>query len=201
MKIKAKYLKIRSGNLYDDAGQRIEAEQQPAVQVIESEAVTELQRGPVVGSIPMQIITETTAGEAAQIERFKCKGCKFFDPRAWAALRRKWDDPSAPMDERRQLNGIRAAILDTQDIKFFERHAGADGDMDVEHALSELGICQALSELRNGPTIVSKFGACPDETVTAAAPHGLYRPKDRTAEKMGSAAFDSVMKTALGRAP
>src|SRR5258706_10095963 len=198
MKIRSDLLKIQP--MVDKQGKSVEPEQQVVQRVIQTDLPTTMQRGgKQVGTIPGEIVYTSTAGEMAQAMRRPCFSCAKFSRRAWKALYARWADPTTPIDERNQLNGIRAALLQTSNAKIQDRHLSQEGDMDVEHALSVLGGCEPLTEVRSTPVIVCPTGSCPGEVCTPTQPNGFYVAKDKAAERMGSATFDNLMKVATGK--
>lgn len=198
MKIKADLLRVRSLP-YDDKGNKIEPEQQPVQRIFKTESDAGLQGGPTVGKIATDIIYETNVGAMAGAMRNPCFSCKHFDRRAWRQLLARWNDPLTPIAERQELNGVRAALLGTKNAKIQEKHVSQEGDMDVEHALSTLGICHAFTELNSNVLIVYPTATCPETVCGPTQPNGFYVAKDRDSEKMGSAVFDRVMRLATGK--
>jgi hypothetical protein len=201
LRIKADLLKVRSVP-YDEAGQKVEPEQQPAarVMVIDGGAPVSMSRDQRnVGSIPASIIAETTAGEVANTMRSKCFQCKNFNTSAWKKLRLLWGNSSDP-DVFQKLNRVRYALLTTQNPEVVRRSEGMDGDFDVEHSISQLGVCEPLTEINRDAVIVSPISTCPDEVCTKDNPRGLFVPKDKEMERLGSAAFDQIMRMAEGKA-
>lgn len=201
LRIKADLLKVRSVP-YDEGGQKVEPEQQPAarVMVLEGGAPVNMSRtNENVGSIPATIIAETTAGEVANTMRSKCFQCKHSNTAAWKKLRLLWGNSSDP-ETFQKLNRVRYALLTTQNPEIARRSEGMDGDFDAEHAISQLAICEPLSEINRDPVIVSPISTCPDEVCTKDNPRGLFVPKDKEMERLGSAAFDQIMRMAEGKA-
>ncbi len=131
--------------------------------------------------------------------RNPCFQCVHFDRKAWAKLYAYWNDSTSPIEERRNLNGVRAALLETQNADIVDKSSGMDGDMDVEHALSLLGICHPLTEIEKEPVIVYPTGGCPAEVCGPTQPNGFYEPKTPEAERLGSQTFDNVMRLAQGK--
>lgn len=198
MKIKADLLRIKTGP-YNHNGQRVEPEQQGVQRVLVTEFDAKMQgQQKTVGKIKGEIVYNTSVGEMANAMRNPCFGCRHFDPAAWRKLFVYWNDPTAPVDLRRNLNGIRAALLQTQNAEITDKSTGQDGDMDVEHALSLLGICHPLTEIHKEPVMVYPTGTCPGEVCTPTQPNGFYEPTSVEAERQGSQMFDHVMKLAQG---
>ena len=198
MRIKKEFLRFRTAP-YDDAGQKIEPEQQPVQKVMEIDAPASMRGGPAVGSIPTQVIQEMSVGELASAMRKPCFSCKHFDRRAWKLLVARWNSPNSPVEERQYLNMVRAGLLQTKNADIVSKSTGTDGDMDVEHALLMLGICRTLTEVQNAPIIVHPTGACPAEVCTPTQPDGFYQPKTTKAERMGSQTYDNIIRTAQGK--
>lgn len=200
MKIKADYLRIRNVP-FDEAGNPIEPEQQP----VQREMVLDVNvngslTGQHLGQVPGQIIVENaTVDDYVAMSRWKCKGCKNFDMPAWKKLMRAWEDPTAPMEQRKYLNGVRAALHESGNASIVERHNDGSGELDVDHALKTLGICRPMSEIHQAPIIVYPMSCCPADVCTPTQPQGLYVPKDRESERQGSEAFDKLMRAAQGR--
>jgi len=199
MRIKADLLRVHTGP-YAPTGERIEPEQQPAQRVLVTEFPTGMQgTNQQIGAVKGEIIYDVTVGEAAKQARHPCISCRNFDRRAWRKLYIHWSNPATSIEERKLLNGIRTALLETENAKISDRHAALDGDMDVEHALSVLGVCRPLTEINKDPVIVYPTGGCPADVCTPTSPDGLWVAKDLDAEKMGSSVFDNIMNTAQGR--
>jgi hypothetical protein len=204
LRIKSDLLKVRMLP-HDDAGQKIEPEQQPAARVMTVDGGAPVNmRGneKQIGQIPAQIIAETTALDAANAFRSKCFQCANFDQKAWAKLRLIWGNSSDP-EIFKKLNGVRAFLLGCRNEEMMRRSIGRDEDFDVEHAIAtQLGICQPLTEINgDGVIIVSAIGTCPDHVISPTNPLGLFEPKDRDHEKIGSQNFDKIMMMAAGKAP
>lgn len=198
MKIKADLLRVKTGP-YNHNGERVEPEQQGVQRVLVTEFDANMKGGNKVGSIQGEVIYNTSAGEVAQAMRSPCFSCAHFNRRAWAKLFAYWNDPASPIDARRNLNGVRASLLQSGNSTIGEKSPGQDGEMDVEHALGLLGVCEPLSEMNRDPVIVYPNGHCPDEVCTPQQPNGLYKPRSADAERMGSQVFDNVMRLAQGK--
>lgn len=124
--------------------------------------------------------------------------CKNFDQATWKKLRLFWGN-SSDKELFEKLNRVRMALLTTRNMEISRRSEGQDGDFDVEHAITQLGICQPLTELQGAAVIVSPISTCPDHVCSKERPTGLFTPKDREHEKMGSDAYDAIMRVALNQ--
>lgn len=209
MKIQADLLKISSGAL-NLKGEKLEPEQQLVRREVSVQAPVKHGQGTVgtdVGVIPTKIITDQTAGEQAVAMRSLCGNCKHFRNDLWMRDLNKADSPGAPIERRRAVNQIRAALLQTQSHKLTESAVGADGDFDIEAALRQLGYCQALfSFFKNmgkandeAMTLVHPASSCPNDVRTPAAPEGFFEYKDLEAEKVANANYDKIMNIASGK--
>lgn len=200
MKIKADLLRVKVRQ-FNDINEKVEPEQQTVQRVLQTDAEVSLNtaRNKTVGLINSEIVYETTAGEMARAMRHPCFSCKNFNKRAWRELFVSMAADTAPMEKRQELNNIRAALLTTKNAKLQDRHVSQEGDMDVEHAISQLGICMPLTEIHGEPVVVHPTGGCPPEVCGATNPDGFYKSKDLDADKMGSKTFDNVMRLAQGQ--
>lgn len=198
LKIKADVLRIRNSAL-NAKGEKLEPEQQPAQRVLVTEFDASMQGGPKKGAIKGEVVYESTAGQLAAAIRNPCWSCSHFDKVAWKRLHSAWGDPTAPIDSRKQLNGIRAALLETSNAQIIEKSQTQEGDMDVEHAMGLLGICRPLTEIDGNPVIVSPKGGCPDSVCTPSQPDGFFRPKDRAVERSNASNYDTILNLARGK--
>lgn len=197
LRIRSDILKVRHVP-FTEKGDKIEPEQQPAARVITTDSEVNTRDGRTVGSLPTQIITEMTAGDAAESMRSKCFQCKNFDVKAWDRLRLFWGN-SSNKEIFEKLNKVRFALLTMRNEEVARRSTGIDGDFDVEHALRQMGICQPLTELNRDPIIVSPISTCPDEVCTPENPRGLFVAKDKDHAMMGDSAYDKIMRMAVGK--
>lgn len=179
-------------------GEKLEPEAQPAQRVMMTDAAVSMRGSGQIGSIPTEIVADGTAGEFANAMRSKCFTCKNFDAKAWTQLRLYWGN-SSDKDLFEKLNKVRYALLTTQNPELSRRSEGMDGDFDVEHSVSQLGLCKPMTEMNQDPVIVSPISTCPDQVCTPSNPSGLYVPKDREHERLGSSAYDKIMRMATGR--
>lgn len=198
LKIKSDVLKIQHAPV-DINGTPIEPEQQMVTRIITTDVEASMQSGQHVGHIPGQIVAEMSAQEAAITFRSKCFQCKHFSTDDFKNYRRACEF-STNKEKRLEINAIRAALLDTGNAKIVEQSMGEDGGIDVEHALSLMGICRPLTEMDGeSAIIVHPLGTCPNEVVTAASPQGLFTPKDRDLERLGTSNYDMILNKAAGR--
>ncbi len=176
----------------DGEGEKLEPEERPARRLVTLDA-------PVSGSIDgatgqqmaATVSIEATAGEFAFGMRKMCLLCVHFDQRAWIALKRSWE--LGGIDKQMALNEIRAALLETQNAQIQDMQRDASGDTDVENALTaHHGICHALSEQAKDVIIVHQACVCPEG-------FDGFKARNPEADKFGSAAFDSILRTAQGR--
>lgn len=198
MKIKDDLLHISAVPVKDD-GTSAEPEEQTVSRILTTEADASMTSGTAVGSIPMQVVAQSTVAEFAATARSRCITCKHFDNPAFVELFRKADHPAAPIQMREAMNSIRAALLQTSNAEIQGAHSGMDGDMDVEHAIRAMGFCRALGELANDYVAVHPLSSCPDEVIGPNSPVGYYQPKDNASERAADAAFDHIMRRAQGK--
>lgn len=193
MKIKADLLRI-SNATHDQKGNKLEPEERPAERVLVTElgvtstdpnALPDAKQG-----IRGEIAVQTTAGELAQSFKSMCFSCRHFDQKAWLLLRRKWEHGT--IEEQRQLNSVRAALIDTQNADVQSMVAAAEEEGDIDAALSTMGICRAITEAIREPMIVHATATCPENMP-------YFQAKDVQAEKNASAAFDDIMRRAQGK--
>ncbi len=195
MKIKADLLRIHNRALKVD-GSIPEPEETPVDRVLVTEANTRGTNGRELGTLNAELVMESSAGEIAGHMRRLCVNCKHFDPAQWERTRAAWE--AGTPEQRSQVNAVRAALLETQNAQLHLMHSGADGDTDVEHALSFLGVCHPLTELERDAIIVHPLSSCPASLCSPSNPNGLFVAKDPVAEKRGSAEFDRIMQIAQG---
>lgn len=196
MKIKKEFMRI--GRLPGTVGgAKLEAEQQPAQRVQLVDANVTSNHGKQLGTLPSEIVAEHSAGDLANIERAKCFGCKHFRNRDWLTVKHAMETGS--IEKRMELNRIRAALLTTDNAVIHQVHDN-DGETDVEHAISMLGICGPLTEIDGKEAIVvHPLGTCPAEVCTPQRPTGLFEPKDQESKRAGSANYDQILRTAQGK--
>lgn len=196
MKIKADLLRIHNKSLKSD-GSIPEPEETPVDRVLVTESQARGTDGRNLGVLPAEVVLQSTAGEVAEQMRRMCVNCKHYDQAQWERTRNAWE--SGDLEHRSRVNAVRAALLETQNAQLHLMHAGVDGDTDVEHALSFLGVCHPLTELERDVIIVHPLSSCPASVCSSSNPNGLFSPKDPVAEKRGSVEFDRIMKIAQGQ--
>lgn len=182
---------------HDEAGNKIEPEQAPARRLLDvSDGIT-VNGVKTEQQLAMTVSVEMTAGELAVGLSEPCMSCKHFDPAAWKEYRRTLESSA---DGQRELNKMRWAIVGTGNAALQARHTGADGDTDVEHALSMLGVCHPLTDLLGDVTIVYPMATCPATLPQHPEPiQKCYTPKTSDDSRNRSKVFDSVMRAAQGR--
>ncbi len=210
MKIQGDMLKISSGAL-NVKGEKLEPEEQMVRREVSVAAPVKHGMGAIgtdVGSIPATIVTDQTAGVQANAMRTLCGNCLHFRNDRWLRDLKKADSPASPIEKRRMVNKIRAAILQTQNIKVTESAgAGTDGDMDVENALRQLGYCQALFEYLKGQgkpneeamVLVHPASTCPADVRTANTPDGFFQYATPEARAVANANYDKILQMAAGK--
>jgi hypothetical protein len=191
MEVKSELLRV---GMQVDGGTKAEPEEVGVQRVLLGNVPAGLHTGGAVGSIRGEIVAETTVGQLANQARHPCFTCLHFNNPAWMRLKSAWWQGT--MQQRQTLNEIRAHLVAQGCAAFHDRHTGQDGELDVEHALNMLGVCEPLSEIKKDAIMVYPTNGCPDEVCSPTAPHGLYVPLNKDAERMGSQAFDSIMKLA-----
>ena len=209
MKIRGDLLKISSGAL-NVKGEKLEPEEQLARREVTVDAPVTMTPGQIkgqVGMIPAKIITDQTAIQQATGMRALCGNCLHFRNQEWIRDLKKADSPDSPIEKRKAVNKIRAAILQTQSPKVAEQAIGADGDLDVEHALRSLGYCKALFEFLKGAgknneeavTLVHPASHCPADVCTDGNPDGFFQFASAEARAAASANYDKIMNVAAGK--
>lgn len=187
MEIKRDTLTV-GGLILDERGDRVEPEQQPVVRTLDAQTVVSGSNGGRLGVLPGRIQSVQPAGVFADDLRRKCVGCAHFDRRGFAALRKKM---TATLDGHRQLNELRASLLESGNTDIADLHEAEDGDLDVEGALSTMGLCRAFGELVRDDVAVHPLANCPEG-------HDFFKPRDNAADKAGAAAYDHIMRLAQG---
>ena len=209
MKIRGDLLKISSGAL-NLKGEKLEPEEQMVRREVIVDAPVKHGFGAMgtnVGVIPSKIVTDQTAIQQATAMRSLCGNCLHFRNAEWLRDLAKADSPEAPIERRRAVNKIRAAIMQVQNPAVAAKSVSAEGDLDVEHALHRLGYCKALFEFFKGAgrsndeaiTIVMPESSCPADVRSDGNPDGFFQFASPEAEAAAYANYDSVMNVAAGK--
>jgi len=187
MDVKSDRLRIQGSRIDTETGQRLEPEEVPAERVLEIPAPMQgHMTGEYFGELRASVNVQKTTGEFAQQVRHSCATCKHFDARAWHQLQSKWE---VSKEGVQMLNAVRAGIMDVNLARFQDMHLSPEGDTDLEHALSFLGVCHPHTEIRNDPFIVHPLSGCPEGP-------DYWQPRDTDADRAASTGFDQIMQTA-----
>lgn len=187
MEIKRDTLAV-GGLIFDEYGNKVEPEQQPVVRTLEARTIVDGTSGEQLGTLPGRVQSVQAAGVFAQDLRSKCVGCAHFDRRGFAVVRKKM---AATLEGHRQLNELRASLLESGNADITNLHEAEDGDLDVEGALSMMGLCRAFGELLRDDIVVHPLANCPEG-------QNLFKPRDNAADKAGAAAYDHILRLAQG---
>lgn len=190
-------MEIRSDHLViqhydrDLEGNPVEPEQQPATRILGVDGPTSLGATPTGKELTTTVELSDTAGQFAQGFRSQCHLCRHFQPEAAQRVIQAWK--AGTLDQRHVLNQIRGALMETQNTRVQEQMINPqDGDTDVEHGLSLLGLCEVFTELTQDVLFVHPTGCCPED-------QNYFVAKDIASEKYGSAKFDEIMRKAQGK--
>lgn len=178
---------------FDERGQKLEPEEQPAKLTQSGSAPIALAGAPA-GAFPISIEQHLNAGALAATVRDPCGTCKHFDRSAWLNHVRFLRSTYAG---KQMLNNIMAELIVTQNVSVQDLHRSPiDGDFDTDHAVNSMGVCRVLSEVHNDLVAVHPLGVCPKEMRSLQKPRGMYEAVDKDSERAGSAAFDKIMHMA-----
>lgn len=210
MKIKKEFLSVSSLGV-DADGRKLEAEEQPVVNVIETVAPATMRNGGVVGALPTQIVAHAQASELAAAKGRQCYGCRWWHHEQWLQSVRDAEGPLGTHEDRQAINDVRAALLGGGGAKLSTEYPDRDeGGPDVEVALHAMGICGALTEHERavdpemGPkewVVTFPTASCPLSVVTPTQPYGFFKPRDAEADRMMGANRDAVLFRAAGKRP
>lgn len=188
-------------------GRQLEPEERPAARVLSTDASLSHGMQTVGGGLHTEIILEGTAGELAVALRNTCARCKHFDLKGFQHYRR--DREASGIDGLREINTIRSALVEqaytAEDLA--EQHVGEDGEFDAEHALSQIGICRAITDIRFADgdpapfTFMHGLASCPDEVSPKGTPLGNLFELNEEARKDADDFYDRVMGAAQGKVP
>lgn len=186
---------------YTDDGTPAEAEEQTVSHVIrmDSDVTGHMTPGTVEGQLPTAVVVQSQVADIIQKVKNPCMLCRNFDNEGFIEMFKRADHPAAPLELRSMMNEIRMQLLRTGNVEINARSSGQDGDLDVEHAIRQMGICRALSEMMSDLVFVHPVGGCPQTVITASDPDGLFVPKSNEAERIGYAAYDKLLNAARGK--
>lgn len=188
-------------------GKPLEPEQAPAVRSISVISPLAMNNGTLVRpDMPGSFDYETTAGELAVGMRFKCASCIHFNPKRWQKLKHECEW-SSDVTERKWLNEVRSSIEQVLPAGEREKHVDEQtGELDIEHALMSLGLCDALTEewsrLMNEkwPVLVHQLSGCPDVDPLGQPQAPPFRSRDTAADRAAAKAYDGILGMAQGKA-
>lgn len=193
---------------HDPDGKPLEPEQAPAVRSIGVTTPLTFNSGQLIRQdMPASFDYETTAGEIAVGLRYSCAGCIHFNQRRWQTLKHdcEWN---GDIEKRRWVNEVRSAIESSLPEREREKHIDEQsGELDVEHAMMALGVCDALTEEwsrkfnQSFPVLLFPLCGCPDVDPLGAPQAPPFQPRDRSAARAAAKAYDGMLGMARGKAP
>jgi hypothetical protein len=175
-----------------DDGTKLEAEEQPVVRRIESEANVRLGSGPTgsdgyAAAMPLSIAAEMPAHEAADVLSRTCERCAHFCPEEWPAARRAIE---ATPEGRTAMNKLRAELI----ARGGGELKGLEGEtQNVEGVLARFGVCKALSAITGEPQMTLPEGCCPEGYVNFTPKRG------GVARRAVDSIRDGIMRLAMKR--
>lgn len=122
-------------------GAKPEPEERTVAHVLGTEATLGLHGQQHTHRMETNIVAEMSADEALKILGKTCNRCKHFDTEKWHSLLGRLKESSNPTDVK-YLNDLRVAYLTTDSGEILQRHSVDNGQMDPDHALSQMGICR-----------------------------------------------------------
>jgi hypothetical protein len=192
---------------HDPDGHALEPELAPAVRSIQVTTPLQLSTGQVIrADMPGSFDYETTAGELALNMRFRCGACVHFNVKRWRDFRRECEW-SGDAEKRQWVNEFRFAIEQAMPAGEREKHLDASGELDIEHAMDSMGLCDALTEewsrLANDawPVVMCALAGCPDTDPWGRKQAAPFRARDRAADRAAAAAYDALLGMARGKQP
>jgi hypothetical protein len=196
----------------DLGGNKLEPEERPAeirygmsLPLTLGTGPTQRTEGAPIHQVRGLATVDMTAGELANSMRKRCGDCVYFDRNGWRKLYKEWK--VGTYEQQQNLNTLREAAERVDDDAFRAKHMDQEqGEVDTDHVLADMGICQALTDYwsailkkREEMLFMPECG-CPDQFGPDGAYLGfLFKPRDASAEKRGSKVFDNVMNMAQGR--
>ena len=214
MRIKEGFLRVNTSPVDSVHGAKPDDAERPAESVAFQPIPVNLSTGQSLGVMnhPGAIRTEGIVSEFAGGIRRQCGQCRHFDRETWLQMRHAIE-ASEDILVRDELNGLRAHFLTSPDDTFINLHEGMDGDLDVEHAISSMGLCRAYTAYLKCPegeeVIVHPVGVCPeklgdlwpDSPDAALVLPILYEPRNHDTRKQADQAYDALMNAASGKKP
>lgn len=200
MNIRQDILKVQTSDR-DADGKQIDPEEHTATRILLGGAPVVLknnENAPPQGEIPLEISLETSVGQIAGTVRRMCRECVYHRQETWSKIL-SGAEKSTDLARRQAINDIRAALMMTQNASLSTVHEGMDGEMDVEHALKTLGICEALTTEKKELVVTHPLASCPDHTITPTAPKGYFRPRDERAKRDAASGYDTIIRQAQGK--
>ena len=164
------------------------------------QSVEEFTGGAATGEKDITIRATGNAVEFATGYRDQCRFCRHCDV-AWF---RRWKHDvqvSADPERSKVLNFLRGKILGSVDPEVIGKHPTTEGDLDVEHALNEFGICHALSSEFKDMVFVYPDAGCPLNMPDGTPCPSFFKPRDTQAAQAGTTGYDNILKAAQGGSP
>lgn len=188
-------------------GTPVEPEEAPVHRILDAELPLSFNTGQLISQkMPGEVTVDMSAGELAARMRSRCAECVHFSNTAWLKLynelRHSLNDPSAQIF----LNQIRAAVDQVTDAEYVAKHYDhATDEVDIDHALQDLGLCHAMTEIwqsflkKKYPIIVAPEASCPDDK----GPRGedfstLFKSRDRAEGRRSGKMYDMILRLAQG---
>lgn len=206
MEIRADTISVVPATITPD-GKPLEPEEAPAVRSIQVSTPLAFNNGTIIRpDSPASFDYATTAGELATGLRFRCASCVHFNAKRWQKLKHEYEWSSS-IEERKFVNEVRASIEQVLPVGEREKHIDEQtGELDVEHAMMSLGICDALtdewSRLMNEkfPVLMHPLAGCPDVNPLGQPQSPPFRPRDTAADRAAARAYDGILGMAQGKA-
>jgi hypothetical protein len=181
----------------DEKGHQIDPEEHPAQEVLTIESpLVSLSNGQVAGRLAGggEVDIIGTALQFASGYQHRCRNCKNFNNDLFVRIKKEIDN-STDIEEVKSLDQLRGLLLENGHAEF-----GNDNDLDIEAALMEWGICEALCEVYKEVVCVHPEAGCPDypgpggEDLTT-----MFKPRSTEARREGDALYDRILTAAKGQ--
>lgn len=185
----------------DEHGKQLDPEEKPAERVLSFNLPLSSQTGEKLGELkhPASVNVSGEVIEFASGYRHQCALCKNFDNALWKRRLHEIECSNSKKDLA-ELQNLRKLYLEHTDDQLLTMHEAADGDIDMEHLLSQLGICLALTSLYKDVSVVHPAGGCPDYPGPRGEDlSGMFKPRDADAEKHGTSVYDEILRRASHR--